>query len=108
MPGMNIAVSHHLTQDEAMRRIQGLLTEIKRDYGDRVTDLRETWRDDGGDFSFRAMCFSVSGSVQVRPGEVLLTGDYPLAARPFKGRIESMIRERAEQLLAGQASGDRE
>jgi hypothetical protein len=101
MPSLNITVPHRLDQDEAMRRIQGLLTEIKRDYGDRVTDVREAWRDDGGDFAFRAMGFSVSGSLQVRPGEVVLKGDYPLAARPFKGRIESMIRDRAEQLLAG-------
>ena len=37
MPSMTIVVPHQLTQEEAMRRIQNLLTEVKRDYGDRVT-----------------------------------------------------------------------
>jgi hypothetical protein len=101
MPSMKIEVPHQLTEAEAMRRIQNLLTEIKRDYGDRVTDLQESWTDSGGTFSFRAMGFAVSGILRSKPGVVELNGDYPLAARPFKGKIEGMIRERAEQLLAG-------
>jgi len=101
MPNLKIEVAHQLSEREAMRRIQNLLTEIKRDYGDRVTDLHETWTDSGGKFSFRAMGFAVSGTLRSRPGMVELSGDYPLAARPFKGKIEGMIRERAEQLLAG-------
>ncbi len=100
MPSLKIDVPHRLTEAEAMRRIQNLLTEIKRDYGDRVSDLRESWTDSGGTFSFRAMGFAVSGTLRSRPGIVELSGDYPLAARPFKGKIEGMIRERAEQLLA--------
>lgn len=101
MPSMKIEVPHQLSEDEAMRRIQNLLTDIKRDYGDRVTDLEESWTGSGGQFSFRAMGFSVSGTLRVTPGAVELTGDYPFAARPFKGKIEGMIRERAEQLLSG-------
>ncbi len=46
------------------------------------------------------MGFSLSGRLDVKPGEVVMKGNYPLAAVPFKGRIEGMIRERAEQLLA--------
>jgi len=46
------------------------------------------------------MGFSLSGRMDVKPGEVVMKGNYPLAAVPFKGKIESMIRERAEQLLA--------
>jgi predicted NBD/HSP70 family sugar kinase len=100
MPGMKIVVPHTLTTEEAMGRIQNLLTEIKRDYGDRVSDLKEQWTGDRGEFSFRAMGFAVSGTLQARPGEVVLEGTYPWAAAPFKGKIESMIRDRATQLLA--------
>ena len=100
MPGMTIVIPHALTVEEAMGRIQNLLTDIKKDYGDRVSDLQEQWSDDRGEFSFRAMGFAVSGTLQVRPGEVVLNGKYPLAAVPFKSKIESMIRDRATQLLA--------
>src|SRR5687767_689955 len=101
MPSMTITVPHQLTQEEAIGRIKRLLSDVKNDYGDRVTDLRETWHDTGGEFSFRAMGFNISGSLQVAPGQVELKGSYPFAAMPLKGKIEATIRERATQLLAG-------
>ena len=100
MPSMTINVPHQLTQEEAMGRIKRLLSDVKYDYGDRVTDLEETWTDTGGEFSFRAMGFNISGKLQVRPNEVELKGNYPFAAMPLKGKIEATIRERATQLLA--------
>ena len=100
MPSMTITVPHQLSEDEAMRRIQSLLSEVKRDHGDRVSDLKETWSANHGEFSFKAMGFSLSGWIDVKPSEVVMKGNYPLAAMPFRGRIESMVRERAEQLLA--------
>ena len=100
MPSMRIVVPHSLTQDEAMGRIRNLLAEVKNDYGDKVTDLRENWTGNGGDFSFKAMGFGLSGTLAVTPSEVEMNGKFPLAALPFKSRIESMIRTRAEQLLA--------
>jgi len=100
MPGMTIVVPHQLTQDEAIVRIKRLLGEVKNDYGDKVTDLRETWHDTGGEFAFKAMGFNISGRLQVKPSEVELKGNLPLAALPFKSKIESTIRERATQLLA--------
>jgi hypothetical protein len=100
MPSMTITVPHQLSQDEAMRRIQNLLSEVKRDHGDRVSDLTETWSANHGEFSFKAMGFSLSGRIDVKPDEVVMKGNYPLAAMPFRGRIESMVRERAEKLLA--------
>ena len=100
MPSMTITVPHELTQDEAMSRIKNLLTEVKREHGDRVSDLRESWTDAGGEFSFKAMGFSLSGTLKVRPGEVEMKGNYPLAAMPFKGKIEQLVRDRATQLLA--------
>jgi len=100
MPKMTIVVPHELTQDEAMGRIKGLLGEVKTDYGDKVTDLRESWSGNRGEFAFKAMGFSVSGTLDVKPGEVALNGSLPLAATPFKSKIESTIRTRATQLLA--------
>jgi len=100
MPGMKIVVPHTLTVEEAMARIRNLLAGIKRDYGDRVSDLEERWTGDRGEFAFRAMGFAVSGTLHVRSGEVELDGQYPWAAAPFKGKIESMIRDRATQLLS--------
>lgn len=100
MPSMTIVIPHSLTQDEAMGRIKNLLAEVKNDYGNTVTDLQERWTEEGGEFSFRAMGLAVSGTLAVTPSEVQLKGSYPLAATPFKGKIEATIRSRAAALLA--------
>ena len=100
MPKMSVVVPHRLSEEEALRRIKGLLADLKDQYADRFTDLQETWSGNDGWFSLKAMGFNVSGALSVKPSQVELTGDLPFAAMPFKGRIEQVIRERAERLLA--------
>ena len=100
MAKLNMAVSHHLTQDEATRRIKSLLGEVKSQFADKISDLREEWNGNAGKFSFSAMGFAVSGTLIVKPAEVELSGNLPFAASFFKGKIESTIRERAQALLS--------
>ncbi len=99
MPKSTVTVNHQLGRDEALNRIKGLLGQAKEQYGDRITDLKENWSDNGGTFSFKAMGFKISGSLAVSDTDVVITGDYPFAALPFKGTIEATLRERAERLL---------
>jgi Putative polyhydroxyalkanoic acid system protein (PHA_gran_rgn) len=105
MPGMTIEVPHSLGNEEAKRRIEGLLGDVKREFGDRITDLEEKWTGDQATFSFRAMGFGVSGTLAIEPSLVRLSGKLPMAALPFRGRIEQVIRERATALLSGWQAG---
>ena len=91
---------HELGQEEALRRIKGMLADVQRQYGGQISQLQEQWTDGRGEFSFKAMGFNVSGNLDVRPSEVELVGDLPFAAMPFKGRIEETIQREAERLLA--------
>jgi len=100
VPKMTVRVPHQLGQQEARSRIQGLLADVKERYAGQISEVQERWSENRGEFSLRAMGFNVSGTLDVRPDEVELVGDLPFAAMPFKGRIETTIRERAEQLLA--------
>lgn len=100
MARLSMVVPHRLTQDEAVKRIKMLLDEVKNQFADKISDLREEWHGNTGKFSFSAMGFSVSGTLAVKPSEVELSGSLPFAAAFFRGRIESTIRERAEVLLA--------
>lgn len=99
MPKSTVTVDHQLGQDEALNRIKGLLGQAKEQYGDRITDLQENWTADGGTFSFKAMGFKISGNLAVADRDVVIVGDYPFAALPFKSTIEATLRERAERLL---------
>ena len=100
MPKLNMTVSHRLSPDEALRRIKGLLDEVKTEFAGTISDLSEQWDGNIGYFNLRAKGFSVSGTLTVKPREVELSGNLPFAALPFRGKIESAIRSRAEKLLA--------
>ena len=100
MSKLQITVSHRLSTDEALKRIKGLLGKMKVDFADKISDLRESWAGNKGTFSFSAMGFSVSGTLEVKSSSVELNGTLPFAASLFKGKIETAVRENAEELLS--------
>lgn len=100
MASLNITLQHRLAQEEALARVKRLLGELKVSHADKISNLQERWNGNVGSFSFTAMGFSVSGTLTVKPSTVELTGKLPFAANFFKGKIENVIRERAQTLLA--------
>lgn len=100
MPKSTVSIDHSLGQDVALERIKGILGQVKENYGSQVSDLQEDWTDNGGTFSFKAMGFKISGDLLVTDAKVMIDAEYPWAAKPFQGTIETTIRERAERLLA--------
>ncbi|HEV2128862.1 MAG TPA: polyhydroxyalkanoic acid system family protein [Thermomicrobiales bacterium] len=99
MPKMSMQIPHSLSKEEAQSRVQGMITNLKEQYGDRISDLNEEWHGDTGQFSFRAMGYKLAGTLQVTESDVRVNGDIPWAAKPFQGTIEATIRERTERLL---------
>ncbi len=100
MPKMSVTVPHALGQAEALTRVQGMIGNLKRQYGDQISELQEEWTGSTGEFSLKAMGFSVSGRLAVSETTVEMDGNLPLMAAPFKGQIEQMVRQEAERLLA--------
>ena len=100
MPKLNMAVSHSLTQNEAGKRVKNLLTDLKTEFGENIKHLYEKWDGNVCNFSFSVMSFPVSGTLTVEISQVRLFGNLPLAALPFKGMIESTIRDHTKILLA--------
>ncbi len=100
MPKSSIVIDHQLGEQEALDRLKNMLAQVKENYGSHVTDLEEHWTDSGGDFSFKAMGFQISGNLRVTDSKVMIDAEYPWAAKPFQGTIETTIRERAERLLS--------
>ncbi len=100
MPSFVMSVPHQLPPEEALRRIQSLLGDLKQQYGDQVKDLSESWDGNNGEFSLTAMNLRISGTLAVLPTEVTLNGNIAFAAVPFKRQIQQLIRDQAETLLA--------
>ena len=99
MPNVKVSVPHSLPPNEAIKRIQNLVGGIKTKFADKVSDVKEQWSGNHADFSFKAMGFDVAGKVDVDDREVRIESNLPFAAMPFKSRIESTIKEKAEELL---------
>ncbi|MDQ3014923.1 MAG: polyhydroxyalkanoic acid system family protein [bacterium] len=99
MAKINIIIPHKLTQDEALKRVKKLLKEVKAEHEDKISDLKESWKGNKGTFSFSAMKYDISGTLEVTEKCAELDGDIPWPLGLFKGKIEKMIRERAEKLL---------
>jgi hypothetical protein len=99
MPKINLSVPHNLGQDEAKKRIAGLLADTRSRFAGQVSNVVESWNGYADAFSFEAMGFSVRGNLNVQPAQVIIELNLPLAAYPFKGRVENEILTHARQLL---------
>jgi hypothetical protein len=97
---ISVTVSHGLGQAEALSRAQGFLEQVKTEHGSEIKNLRELWGGNVGSFSFTARGFEVSGTLTVEDRKVQMEGTGSVLLRPFKGKIEETLRERARQILA--------
>jgi hypothetical protein len=100
MPSINMSVPHNLTRQQAADRLKNMAEQVKKQYGNMVQNLNESWSGETGNFSFTVMGFDVSGVVRVEDRVVNMEGKIPFAALAFKGRIESVLREKMTELLS--------
>jgi len=106
MPSIQVTVHHKLTEHEAMSRIKNLITQLKHDHGDKLSNITEEWHARTGKFSFAFHGLGLSGIVNLHPGTVEIHGKLPLAVSLFKGKIKDVIREKANELLDGHKTTD--
>ncbi|MES2331775.1 MAG: polyhydroxyalkanoic acid system family protein [Bacteroidota bacterium] len=99
MAHFDMSIPHQLSKEDALIRIKNLLSETKKQHGDKISNLQEEWRDNIGAFSFTVMGFDVSGILTVNEDTIGLDADLPFAASLFKGKIRDIISEKAGELL---------
>lgn len=100
MSKMKVRVPHSLTIDDARQRLENFIGILKQEYGSNLDHIKEDWQGNQGTFSFKAMGMAVEGNIVVEPSEVYVEGDLPIAALPFKGKIESTIQDQLKTLLS--------
>lgn len=100
MSKLNLSINHSLSKEIALERTKKLLEETKRKHADKISNLKESWVGNTGNFSFTAMGFDISGTLNVGDKNIELFGNIPWAATLFEGRIKSVILEEATKLLS--------
>ncbi len=48
MAAINLELQHSLTEQEALKRIKKLSTQVQMQYGDKIQELEESWKDNKG------------------------------------------------------------
>src|SRR4029079_10090897 len=99
MPKFGVKVPHTLTKAEARSRLERFVEMIEQKYADKVSDLQQSWDGDTLKFHFKTYGIPLDGGISVRDSDLYMTGDLPVAAMMFKGKIESDIRESLERIV---------
>ncbi|MDX1945428.1 MAG: polyhydroxyalkanoic acid system family protein [Pirellulaceae bacterium] len=99
MAEIRLAVEHDLGREQARLRVERFIDEVRREYGDRISDVRGQWSADLLEFSFIASGLTIRGALTVEEQHVRIIGPLPLAASFFRGMIEQTMRQELEKLL---------
>ena len=100
MASLSVDVPHQLPKEEALTRIKKLLGNLKQEQKEYISNVQENWVGNKGNFSFTVKGFDCSGTIIVNDTNVDIDSKVPFAVSLFKGKITSMIKEKARELLA--------
>ena len=95
-----VVVPHSLPAEEAQRRVQNLLQDLRKIYAHTVSDVQEEWKGNTCTFSMKMFVFKIQGQIVVGAQAVEVRGKMPLGTGKYEDRIKTLIRQRAEGLLA--------
>jgi len=99
MPKFDISVSHSLSQDEAVKRIREGVLVLKKQYADKISDLKENWEDNTCKFSLTAEGFTIEGVLSVKESDIEIAANLPFMAMLFKSQIETAVKEKLNGFL---------
>src|SRR5437762_14179230 len=99
MSALNLDIPHNLSQEEAQSRIKQLLSNLKNEQKDTISNVQEHWEGKKCDFSFKAKGFNLSGNMIVNNTNVQINSELPFALSFFKGAIADVITKKAKELL---------
>jgi putative polyhydroxyalkanoate system protein len=100
MAALNMDIPHQLSQEEALTRVKKLLVTLQDEQKDRISNVKEEWNGDTGNFQFTASGFDLSGQIKVQPNSITIDSKLPLALTFFKGMIKDMIEKKTTELLS--------
>lgn len=100
MPQLTINVPHQLPQEEALSRIRNLVSNLKAEQKDKISNVTEHWADNTGNFGFTAYGYELSGTITVHPASIDIDAKVPFAVSLFKGTIQDIIHRKASELLS--------
>jgi hypothetical protein len=99
MPNLIVTVDHSLSQDEALRRIQVTVEQVRTQYLDKIDDLQQTWNGYVGTFQVSVRGYQIPGTVIVNSSDVTVQTTLPFIATFMQSTIEGALRNELAKIL---------
>ena len=99
MPKFQLEVPHTFTAEEAKSRLERFIDSLQAQYGDKVSDLQQSWAGNTLNFGFKTFGIKIAGAIEALDQKLLVTGELPFSAMMFKGKIESEVKEKLGRLM---------
>lgn len=100
MPKFSTEVSHSLGQADATERLKDFVQDAQKRFGEHVDKMDGSWNDSVLDFSISTFGMKITGTMTVNESAVQVGGQLPLAAMPFRGKVEQTIADELKQALS--------
>jgi len=97
MPKLNVKVPHGLNAQDAFAKLKPALEKLANDFQGQNLELTTT--DTTANFSFTSLGFTIKGSAEALPSEVVVNVDLPMAAMIFKDKAEKAIAKNVSDAL---------
>jgi putative polyhydroxyalkanoate system protein len=99
MQNLTINIPHQLSREEARRRIQGQIDQLRQQHGGMLSRLEDRWTGDRLDFTAAAMGVTVSGWAVVEDNVVRLEVVLPWLLAALAGPVKQRIEQQGRNLL---------
>lgn len=99
MPKFSLEVPHTFTAEEAKSRLERFVDSLQAQYGDKVSDLQQSWDGNKLSFGFKTFGIKIAGAIEALEQKLHVTGEIPFSAMMFKGKIESEVKEKLQRLM---------
>lgn len=100
MPKFSTEVSHTLGQADATERLKDFVQDAQKRFGEHVDKMDGSWNDNVLDFSISTFGMKITGAMTVNESAVQVDGQLPLAAMPFRGKVEQTIADELKRALS--------
>ncbi|QEG20640.1 polyhydroxyalkanoic acid system family protein [Mariniblastus fucicola] len=100
MPKFKVNVPHENDRTEVIQKLRTFMDSARQDSPVELTDVEEDWDDNGNlAFAFSAMGFRIAGQLVTETTLVLVSGELPFAALPFRGALETQLASKIREAI---------
>lgn len=99
MSNIDIKIPHTIGQEEALKRIKNLMTNLKEAHANTIKNVNEKWSGQEGSFNFSTRGFQVSGKIYVGVDTVRINSRLPFVLTFYKNAITKTIWAKGTELL---------